>query len=108
MLQPWGLGLTLNVASQLTSMAVPYIYGATKIDVVIDDNLIALSQASSGAFIAKKDFKVSTVNTLGDDNVLWFSPELGIFIKQMNRRTDKHPQGAGTQNIELLSYKRGD
>ena len=55
-----------------------------------------------------KAFKVSTVNTLGDDNVLWFSPELGIFIKQMNRRTDKHPQGAGTQNIELLSYKRGD
>ena len=55
-----------------------------------------------------KAFKVSTVKTHGDDNVLWFSPELGIFIKQMNRRTDKHPQGAGTQNIELLSYKRGD
>jgi hypothetical protein len=51
---------------------------------------------------------VSTVNTLGDDNVSWYSPELGIFVKQMNRRTDKHPQGAGTQNVELVSYKRGN
>jgi hypothetical protein len=63
-LQPWSLGATLNIAAQLTSMAVPYTYGATKIDVVIDDNLLALSEANSGAFIAKKDFKVSTVNNV--------------------------------------------
>jgi hypothetical protein len=63
-LQPWAMGTTLNIAGQLTSLAIPYTYGATKIDVVIDDNLIALSEASSAAFIAKKDFKVSTVNNV--------------------------------------------
>jgi hypothetical protein len=63
-LQLWGTGGTVNVAAQLTSLAVPYTYGATKIDVVIDDNLIAISEASSAAFIAKKDFKVSTVNNV--------------------------------------------
>lgn len=54
-----------------------------------------------------KTFKISTVNSLGDDNMLWFSPELGIFVKQINKRTDKHDQGPGTQTSELTSYTRG-
>ena len=54
-----------------------------------------------------KTFKISTVNSLGDDNLLWFSPELGIFVKQSNKRTAKHAQGPGTQSSELMSYKRG-
>ncbi len=48
--QPWSLGLGLNVAAQ-----VP---GATKIDVVINNSLIAISEPSSIAFIAKKDFVI--------------------------------------------------
>jgi len=63
-LQQWSLSATLNIAAQLTALAVPYTYGATKIDVVIDDNLLALSQANTGAFIAKKDFKINTVNNV--------------------------------------------
>ena len=54
-----------------------------------------------------KTFKVSTVTSLGDENLLWFSPELGIFVKQSLKRTAKHRQGTGTREIELLSYKRG-
>jgi hypothetical protein len=54
-----------------------------------------------------KTFKVSTKTSLGDENVVWFSPELGIFVKVRNERTAKHPQGPGTQSIDLLSYKRG-
>ena len=54
-----------------------------------------------------KTFRVSTSSTLGDENVVWFSPELGIFVKQSNRRTAKHAQGAGTREVELLSYNRG-
>ncbi len=53
-----------------------------------------------------KTFRISTVNSLGDDNMLWFSPDLGIFVKQVNKRTDKHAQGPGTQNSELISYSR--
>jgi len=54
-----------------------------------------------------KTFKVSTVTSLGDENMVWFSPEHGIFVKQSLKRTAKHRQGAGTREIELLSYRRG-
>lgn len=54
-----------------------------------------------------KAYRISTVNTLGDQNVIWYSPEHGIFLKQMNRRTEKHRQGPGTQDTEVVSYKRG-
>jgi hypothetical protein len=52
-----------------------------------------------------KTFKVSTVNTIGDESVNWFSPDLGIFVKQSLRRTAKHAQGAGAREIELVSQK---
>jgi hypothetical protein len=32
-----------------------------------------------------KAFKVRTTDTIGNDNVVWFSPEFGIFVKQMVR-----------------------
>lgn len=54
-----------------------------------------------------KAFKVSTVTSLGDENLVWFSPAHGIFIKQSLKRTARHAQGPGTREIELLSYKRG-
>jgi hypothetical protein len=54
-----------------------------------------------------KTFKVSTVTSLGDENLVWFSPDLGIFVKQSLRRTAKNPQGPGTREFELVSYKRG-
>jgi hypothetical protein len=54
-----------------------------------------------------KTFKVSTVTSLGEENLVWFSPELGIFVKQSLKRTAKHAQGPGTRVINLISYKRG-
>lgn len=48
-------------------------------------------------------FKVSSVNTLGDENISWFAPELGITVKSVLRRTAKHGQGAGTREVELVS-----
>ena len=53
-----------------------------------------------------KTFRVRTVTSTGDDNVVWFSPELGLFVKQSLKRSAKHALGAGTREIELLSYKR--
>ncbi|HET9734710.1 MAG TPA: hypothetical protein VFP62_05515 [Burkholderiales bacterium] len=54
-----------------------------------------------------KAFKVSTKTSLGDDNLVWFSPDLGIFVKQSLKRAAMHAQGAGTREIELVSYTRG-
>jgi hypothetical protein len=50
-----------------------------------------------------KAFKVTSSDTLGNENVVWFSPELGLFLKQTLRRTEKHPAGAGTRETELVS-----
>jgi hypothetical protein len=51
-LQPWSLGLGLNVAAQLGPDR------ATRIEIVIDNQLVALSELASLAFIAKKDFRI--------------------------------------------------
>jgi hypothetical protein len=54
--QPWSLGISINVAAQLSSMG--FTAGATRLDVVIDNDLFALSQATSLAEIAKKEFQI--------------------------------------------------
>jgi hypothetical protein len=59
--QPWSLGLMVNVESQLTSLGVPFIVGATKAEVVLNNSLVAISEPGSVAFIAKKDFVISIV-----------------------------------------------
>jgi hypothetical protein len=53
-----------------------------------------------------KTFKVSSESSQGEQNLFWFSPELGIFVKQSLKRTAAHAQGPGTREIELLSYTR--
>jgi hypothetical protein len=52
-LGPWSLGATVNVAAQLGPNE-----RATRIDVVIDNQLAALSEAGSLAFLAKKEFQI--------------------------------------------------
>ena len=51
-----------------------------------------------------KAFRVRTTDNAGSDNLNWFSPELGIFVKSSLRRTAKHAQGPGTRDIELVSH----
>lgn len=50
-----------------------------------------------------KAFKISTSNTLGEENVNWFSPELGIHVKSINTRTAKNAAGPGRRETELVS-----
>jgi hypothetical protein len=49
-------------------------------------------------------FKVSYSDTVGSETVQWSSPELGIFVKRMERRTNKHASGPGTRESQLVSY----
>ena len=52
-----------------------------------------------------KVFRVKNADTDGSaESTNWWSPELGIFIKSKNQRTAKHPMGAGSQEVELISY----
>jgi PEP-CTERM motif len=70
--QPWSLSLAMNVDAQLTARGRTFTIGATKIEVVIDNQLQALSQIDSQSFIAKKEFRIEI-----DRN---FIPEPGTFV----------------------------
>jgi len=61
---------------------------------------LRIDSVPAGTF---KAFRVRSTDTLGNDNVVWFAPQLGIFVKQNLRRTDQSAQGAGTRDIELVS-----
>jgi len=97
---PLEVGKTWSKAYQVTNHAAkrttPFIF-AGKVESYEDVTVPA------GKF---KVFKISTTTTQGDENLSWFSPELGISVKVSNRRTAKHPAGAGTREDELISYKR--
>jgi hypothetical protein len=63
--QPWSLNLIVDIEAQLTSLGVPFTVGATKAEVVINNQLTAISEPTSIAFIAKKDFVIGTVPHVG-------------------------------------------
>jgi hypothetical protein len=69
--RPWTLGLSLDVGAQLRALGRQFAVGATKVEVVVDNQLVALSQLDSLAFIAKKEFRVG----IGRD----FIPEPSTF-----------------------------
>jgi hypothetical protein len=49
-----------------------------------------------------KTFRVRTSDNQGNENVNWFSPELGVFVKQKLTRTAASPSGPGTRETELV------
>ncbi|WP_172991995.1 PEP-CTERM sorting domain-containing protein [Lacipirellula parvula] len=63
--KPWSLGVFVDVEAQLTTLGVPFVVGATKAEVVINNQLVAISEAASVSFIAKKDFVIGVVPELG-------------------------------------------
>lgn len=95
---PLELGKTWTHNSRLTNYArsqtTPFKY-TQKVEAYEDVTVPA------GTF---KAFKISTSDTLGNENVQWFSPQLRIFVKQAMTRTAKHAAGAGKQESELVSY----
>lgn len=49
-----------------------------------------------------KTFRIRSVDNLGNDDVNWFSPDLGVFVKQKLTRTAAHFDGAGTREVETI------
>lgn len=52
----WSGGTSFNLNSILTANSIPFVGGATKISINLDNTLTALSQAGTFSLIAKKDF----------------------------------------------------
>jgi hypothetical protein len=83
-LNPWSLGTTVNVAAQ---MALLGLGNATKVDVAIDNQLIALSQATSSASIGKREFIVEIEIPEPGTVALAGLAFCGLGISQLRRRS---------------------
>ena len=57
---PWQNTLFVDFGPALSMLPTPHKLGVSKAKIVIDDQLLAISQVSSIAFISKKDFTIST------------------------------------------------
>jgi hypothetical protein len=57
---PWSNGLTIDLAAALAGAGVSFNFGVSKAAFVMNDTLLAISEPASIAFIAKKDFKITT------------------------------------------------
>ena len=60
---PWSLGLLYDVNAALASAGADFTTGATKIEIAVDNSLAAISEMSTIAFIAKKDFRIDVGTT---------------------------------------------
>ena len=88
--QPWSLGLFLDVSAQLSALGMQFTAGATALQVSIDNQLIALSEANSVASIQKKDFIISVGTNVVPEPAsaaLFFSAGLaGLFLLRRPKR----------------------
>jgi hypothetical protein len=57
---PWSLGVSLNVGAQVAALFGPNA-GATKVEIVIDNALVAISEPGTAALINKKEFVIDVV-----------------------------------------------
>ncbi len=83
-----------RVTAHAAKQTVPFD-SAWKIDAYEDVTLPA------GTF---KAFKMSFSDTLGNEQIFWYIPELGLIGKRMDKRTAKYRTGPGTRDSELISY----
>lgn len=58
LLEPWSNGLLVEFVPVLNNNNIDFKFGVTKANVVINDQLIAISEPTSSAFIAKKRFTI--------------------------------------------------
>ncbi len=59
-LQPWSLNMPINLAAALAANGIPFQRGVTKVEVAVDNGLLANAAVGGIAFIDKKDFQIIT------------------------------------------------
>jgi hypothetical protein len=100
---PVGFNFPLEVGKQWSRSYKFTNHGTNmSMDVVSQATVEAYEEVSvpAGTF---KTFRIHTVSNAGADETFWFSPEHGIFVKQLLKRTEKSPSGPGSREIELKS-----
>jgi hypothetical protein len=66
----WSGSMSVDLDNALTLAGVPYILGATKVSVALDNTLTALSEAGTHAYIGKKDFKGFSITVVPEPSTL--------------------------------------
>ncbi len=61
--QIWTGGQLINITQELIDRGIPFVQGATKVTIALDNALYAQSSATGGAYIDKKDYFTVTFNT---------------------------------------------
>jgi hypothetical protein len=78
--QPWSLGMFMNIGAQLAGLGYGPGDVATKVEIAVNNSLVATSESSSASFIAKKDFRIQLVpEVVGDP----FIPEPSTLVLAM-------------------------
>jgi hypothetical protein len=88
---PWSLGATIDIGSQLAGLGYGPDSVATKVEVAINNSLIATSEPSTLSFIAKKEFQIRIgPDPVGDipepSSLVMFATLLGLMGYSARRR----------------------
>jgi hypothetical protein len=100
---PIGWDFPLTVGSTWSTKHKFTIYAAKRtVPLEVKFNVEAYEEVTvpAGTF---RTFRIHTVDNLGNDNVTWWSPEIGLFIKRIQTRTAKSAAGPGTRETQLVS-----
>lgn len=84
--KPWSITFAIDIDAALTALGRSFNVGATKVDVVINNALGAVSEPGSIAFIAKKDFQISIVPEPSTIGLLLSSGLAGLVLLRRQRR----------------------
>ncbi len=66
----WSGDMAIDIEALLVLNGIPFINGATKLHMELDNTLTALSQAGTSAYIAKKDFQGFSVTAIPEPATL--------------------------------------
>lgn len=105
---PVGYQLPIEVGKKWTRKYSLTIHAAKRTIPVEDEQTVEAYEdvtVPAGTF---KAWRVRTTDNIGNENLQWYAPDQGVFVKQSLRRTAKHAAGPGTREMEMISYKRGN
>jgi hypothetical protein len=85
----WNLAINYDVNAALADAEVEFEFGATKLQIAINNTLGAISETASIAFIAKKDFMVNTETEMFPEPTTALLALLGLMGISLGRGFEK-------------------
>ena len=82
LLQPFSMGLLLDFGPALLNNVADFQFGVTGAEVVINNQLLAISEPGSVSFISKKDFSIDATDMINDNfmSAVPIPPSVWLFV----------------------------